>query len=766
MENQSEMDQLTLEQLQNEILKFLPLMSVPDPNKRGEAEKKLLQMSHNQHFFIACTNLYTQNPRTNLMVGILLRNSLGATDVTLRRRIEEKYLNSNNKTEIKKKLLEMKDEISMDCIARIGTLELVRNEWPTFFVDCQTRSLILAINYLKTYNFNFNNYLEMILNRMKDNPDGLIQIVEIFKEKLPNKILNDLLQLCYNKTDINGLKKLFENCFAQIENKTAIINFVATNVDIDDYEPVEFFRVLDSYNFAFDPSCLFNYLNSEDQKANASAEDLLCEVMPKIFNGATPDHIALQEQTVASVEMFLSQQRCDQNNHNLSSSSINLDDINLLPKRSFARLIGCCPQMNRAEFYDIFIKTQAFWTLKKLALFNFEEVSLYLPGIVKSIITAIETSLDEEASELVQILAQQVDGNVYENELTFCFIELLNSLVLATERVPYTEYGKRSAIFSALIELVKSCSGMHSSGLEKLLYYLISKVKESLRIVDKLNTNEFLILEDILTWFISLIEEILRKHQQIGNQEYLESVYDIYYDILNLKRISSLVGDVYISLSSLIIGNSFFLGKMDEIVHFITRDIKYKPGQDTYTFKAAHLLIGDVSQVLSKGILKYSYLAQLVITNLGSDSVQRSLKPVLLSILGDLIFALGTSFIYKDITCEMLQEIINLDRNMDILFIDELRRCAIILLDTLLITFEQEIPNNLLLQFLTKVLNEDDRLHCTSQLLDLAADYLSVYYYENNNENNKSKNNIFTHLVQIGRKVQPEKANNLAALLG
>lgn len=734
MTDLKEIISLSENEVETEIIKYLPLMTLPDPVQRNEAEKKINEMSQSPHFFYILTNLYTKDPRMNMMVGILLRNSLAATDLTLKRRIEEKYHNSSNKEEIKKKLLSMKDEISMDCIAHIGTLELITNKWPTFFSDCQQRSLILCVPYLQDYGFDFTGHLDIILQRMINDTDGLIQIIEIFKNHLSQDRLNFLLQTCFSGFNIEGLTKLFDNFFGRIENKMVFINFVASQINEDDDIPIKFFEVLEKHNFAYNPACLFEYLNSDDQRMQATAESLLCETIQKIFSQSTVEHARLVNETKQNIQQFLMKNQ---------------------EKPSFAKMIGCAPQMNKGEYYAIFVKEEAFWTLQRLAECNFEDLSLYLPDIVKHALIAIENKGDEEACALLQTLAQQVNGDQFENELSFCFIDILNTLVLSSERVAYTEYGKRSAIFSALIELIKTCSQHLKSGLEKLLFYLINKVKESLKIVDRLNTNEFLILEDILTWYVSLIEEILRRHQQ---SEYLESVYDIYYDILNLKKISSLVGDVYISLSTLITENSFFLGKMDDIVQFITRDIKYKPGQDFYTFRAAHLLIGDVSQVLSKGILKYSFLAQLVITNLGSDTVQRSLKPILLSILGDLIFAMGTSFTYKDLTCAMLQEIINLDRNMDIVFIDELRRSATILLDTLLITFEREVNENLILQFFTKILKEDDRYHCTSQLIDLGLDFASIY-------GAVSQKEILLYIVEAGKKAQLEKTYNLIKMI-
>lgn len=730
------------DELEAEILKYLPFMTVPDTIKRNEAERKIFDMSKNPNFFYSLTNLYTQNPSQNMMIGILLRNALSAKDITVKKQVEDKYYNSNHKDEIKRKLLQMRDPISIDCIARIGTLEIIKSQWTEYFLECQDKSLILTCKYLQDYDYDFSEVLNIIINRLRNNYDSLLEIIEIFHNNLSNDLLQTLLKYCISNNNIEGLLKIFDHFFYSIENKEHICDFITKqgsfdtkseqNDNIDEDVLIQLYTILDKYNYLYNPVCLFIYLNSDDPRILSNIENILCDLLPKIFTA--PDQSHLKNITESAIVAFLKK-----NVNNLS----------------FDKMIGCCPQMNDVQYYSRFVHNESFWTLSRISKYNLRQFAVFLPDIIKCTLLSIEKRIDEDACSLLQTLATQMDPDSYENELSFCFIDILNTLVLTSEKISYTEYTKRSAIFSALIELIKTCSKQLNYSLERLLFYLINKVKESLKIINKLNENEFLILEDILTWYITLIEEILKKHSE---SNYFESVYDIYYDILNIKKISSLVGDVYISLSTLISQSSFFLGKIEEIVEFIVRDIKYRPGQDFYTFKAAHLLIGDISEILSKGILKYSFLAEMVITNLGSDSVQRSIKPILLSILSDLIFSMGTSFNYKDLTCGMLKEIIHLDRSMDILFIDELRRCALILLDTLILVFERDIPFYIINLYMGTILKEDERFHCTSQLVDLAIDYIAIF-------DTAQYRDILLSVLSVGQCANKGKVDTLQSML-
>ncbi|ELA47348.1 hypothetical protein VCUG_01117 [Vavraia culicis subsp. floridensis] len=703
MTNNKNYQKLSEEELQAEITASMPFFAHPDQTKRKEIEDAFVQMSMNGKYLYVLSRMYASDPRKYFLAGVLLRNSLMATDPTLKKRIEEKYANSMNKDEIKSHLMGMNDDISVDCVARIASLELIKNEWTDFFGVGNTRSLVLAILYLKDYNFDFINYLDVIYQRLYTEPKDLLKVISIFKDRLSSNRLNHILGTCVEASDLPGLTIIFDNFYKFIVDKNLYFAFVNSLAEKLPAEVIKFYEVLDSHQCPFEASILFKYLESVDAQVVHSVTNLLCSFFDKLFVDGQKTYLPYQDREMLEIKTYLN------NNEG---------------KDSFVLMLGCCPSAYKQNYLDILVCKNAFWPLSRLAEQRFDDLAVCLPQIVKCCLIAIDKEVNEDACQLLQVLSQQVDSEQYENELSFCFIDILNTLILTSERINYTEYEKRAALFSALIETVKGCADSQRAGLEKLLFYLISKVKESLKIVDSLNMNEFLILEDILTYYLSLIEEILRKQK---DTQYIEAVYDIYYDVLSLRRISSLVGDVYISLSALIAENSFFLGKMDELVQFIVRDIKYKQGYDIFTFKAALLLIGDISQVLSKGILKYSFLTELLLNNLSSEYIQRSIKPLLLSILGDLVFAMGTSYAHKDLTCLMLEEILGLDRSLDILFIDDLKKSALILLDTLLITFEREVSKELIVRFLARVSSEDERNHSLRQLLDLSYDYVCFY---------------------------------------
>lgn len=735
MADSAKYQQLSVDELEKRIIMYIPLVAHPDPAKRKEAENILSELSLNSYYLYILSKLYTTDTKKNIIAGIILRNSLMATDPTLRKRIEERYVNSANKDAIKNNLLQMCDDISIDCVSRIASLELINNQWIDYFKICSSQSLVLTVLYLKDYDFNFTSYLDTIYDRLHSNLEQFTKIASIFQGNLSTEKIDYILHMYMNSSDIAGLTVIFDIFFSEIKDKEKYIAFVDNFCVTEPFNVVKFYEMLDIHDFPFSEKILFPYLSdSANTQIIGPVSDILCSFYDKVFLDQQDGYSVLCGRCTNDVEVFL------RDNY---------------AKNSFIIMLGCCPHAFKLAYLDLLIQHSAFWSLSRILKQRFDELAVNLPQIVKCCLVAIDKNVDEEACQLLQIMLQQVSGDQYENELTFCFIDILNTLILTSERISYTEYEKRASIFGALIELVKSCADSQKVGLEKLLYYLVSKIKESLRIVDSLNMNEFLILEDILTYYLGLVEEILKKQKEQG---YIETVYDVYYDILSFKRVSTLIGDVYISLSVLIAENSFFLGKMDEIVQFIVRDIKYRPGYDIFTFKAALLLIGDIAQVLSKGILKYSFLTELILNNLGSENIQRSIKPVLLSVLGDLVFAMGTSYSYKDLTCTMLVEILGLDRNLDILFIDNLKKNGLILLDILLMVFEKEIDKELVINFIERVLNEDERNVSVKQLLDLSCDYVSVYGVD-------MYSDVFNRVVSKGRQQNIETAEKLYNLI-
>lgn len=692
---------LSVTELQNEIIKNINYLRSPDANKRNQAKDEMILLGKSPYYFYALTELYAIDPKKNMIIGVILRNDLTATDPTVRKRIEENFYNSKKIDEIRKKLSECNDEISNHCLAQIGSMQIRRNEWPNFFSECSLKVLFLTIENLKTYRFDFENYQEKILVRMTD-PDSLINIIDIFTDSLDHQKLNFLIQHCLTTKNVANLTKILFHYHRQIENKEILVEFVSNNLQ-NELDVIKFFEVLKSAKYSFDPHILYNFLKSDDSKIIYFTEKLLCDLMDSIFSNKSSYDKNFIQRTKHNADIFLRE---------------NMDNY------SFIRVIYCCPIMFKSDYLEFLLNAKAFCAFRRIAEFDFNQIVIHLPKIITATLSEIENNKSPQACSLIQTIADQTMDGQPENELSFCFIEILNTLILASEKVKYTEYEKRSAIFCALNALIKKCCPNMQSGLEKLLFYLMSKVKESLKIIHTLNDNDFLILEDILTWYITVIEEILNCEQESAH---IEDVYRLFLEILKSRRITSLVGDVYISLSSLIYKYSFFLGKMEELIGFIDRDMKFRRNMDIYTFKAAHLLIGDIAQILSKGLLKYGFLTENVLENLASNFVPKTIKPILLSILSDLIYAMGNSYKHKDLTLDMLKDIFSIDRNSDILFVDYLRKNAILLLNTMIMSFSDEIDKNLCITFISKTFNEDEDWHCLDELINISRDFILVY---------------------------------------
>jgi importin subunit beta-1 len=226
----------------------------------------------------------------------------------------------------------------------------------------------------------------------------------------------------------------------------------------------------------------------------------------------------------------------------------------------------------------------------------------------------------------------------FENHLTFFYFKMLDVLIQASERVSYNNFPLRTAIFSALNELIKSCAEANIIILDKLLTYLLMKINECLQVIDRASSDQFHVLEDIVSNFIisSQIAFVTRKEENMP--EHKKKLFNAILHTLSMNKQSSLFSDVYIALSHLCTPNSYFICNISQIIPFLVRDLN---GSDSGNIKAAVNLVGDIANTCHQAFLSYSsHIIPPLMSCLSREDVPREIKPGVLSVFGDM----GRSF--------------------------------------------------------------------------------------------------------------------------
>ncbi|KAG0439546.1 Importin subunit beta-1 [Dictyocoela muelleri] len=327
----------------------------------------------------------------------------------------------------------------------------------------------------------------------------------------------------------------------------------------------------------------------------------------------------------------------------------------------------------------------------------------------------------------------------FENLLSPFYIKIMNVVVLTIERVDISNMNLRLALFSALNELVKCTSTFSMAELDRLLDFILVKIDECLNVAHTLPSDKFLIFEDIMSNYIILLQTIVSVRTESQLRDKREQILQTFIKILSLKRNSTIFADVYIALSHLCSKTSYFTIKIDRIIPYMHRDFLCATSQtefgltDNLTMKALVNFVGDLANLLCLGFLKYSsQLVNDLIMCLTTDLVTREIKSEILCILGDIAMALGPSYgTYLNITLDMIKQILLLDRNQNIVYIDNLRLNSLQLLTCIIIGMNNDplLSNKIefIIPMIIKIHDEDERDYCLLETLRLVSDILDLF---------------------------------------
>lgn len=382
------------------------------------------------------------------------------------------------------------------------------------------------------------------------------------------------------------------------------------------------------------------------------------------------------------------------------------------------------------------LRETSLWSLSKICETNFDAVDagVVLPDMIYNTMHVVQENTKHSiyAAYLVSGMSTYVAGGKnktwdYENQLSFFYYDILDVVVRAIEIADVKDFKLRRALFTALTDLITSASENVSTILNELLKYLITKSTQCLKYQD--NTEQFLVIEDIVSSYIIVIQNIIlaRTEDKVGEMK--DQVLCLFVDVLRSRQ-SYIHGDVYITLSVLCTPTSYFTLNISKFVSFLVRDLR---STDFYILKAAINLVGDVANSLNQGFLVYSeQLVPELIKCLMSPSIHRDLKPILLSVFGDVALSMGTSFSpYLDMTMHILAQIAGLQRRFSEAFVDLLRKNAVQMVDcvTIALGHHAKVRENLenVVLFIQKVVSEDEDKRCTKDCVNLLGDLLKAF---------------------------------------
>ncbi|TBU15828.1 importin beta [Ordospora colligata] len=389
-------------------------------------------------------------------------------------------------------------------------------------------------------------------------------------------------------------------------------------------------------------------------------------------------------------------------------------------------------------------KESCLWALSKAAECNFYALVEYLPAIISKcggivlegskpsmgaawVMNCVFDSVyklrknETYAKHLPKDIKRNADGFV-EIFLVKQYLDVVNMLVKGTEMVSLNDSGLRIALFSALNSLISVCPPMLQSILSGFYEYTARKIDECVGVLGHATQDQILVVEDVLSNYIGLIEAITMSRKTDG----VEDVMGVFLKILESTPTIAF-GEVYISVSNL---STKFVPHVSILLPYIIRDMKCT---DKFVLNSVINLVGRLASTMGTDFsIIASVIMPLLGQCLGSESTPKELKPVILSVFGDIALALEKGFEpHVEMVAMLFSQIAELDFRYDKDYVEELRKNSLQLVNCSLVAVgdcmkvRSAVPRILSIAHVINASDENGRVH--EQMLGLIDDLVMMY---------------------------------------
>lgn len=297
----------------------------------------------------------------------------------------------------------------------------------------------------------------------------------------------------------------------------------------------------------------------------------------------------------------------------------------------------------------------------------------YIPNIIEKCNFIISES--RESSENAIWVYYSMLSSIQNSEspeiagiINFNFVNILSTLINRLDRTNITDYNIRNALNTTLSELILYCPRDMSEILEKLTNYLLNKISESLQYFTNATKEQILVLEDILSNHIVLLQVVLAARKSFDKNQ----ISTAFTACLQIPENSSF-GEIYIALSKLIDPLSDYLRNF---IPYIVRDIE---GKDPFVIKSALNLLSDIAIELGDPFSEFTPIVMpALIGSMSSSSTPLDLKPTIINVFGDIALSIGVAFkSYIEMSVVLFSQINSLNRNDDEAYVDALRKSVL-----------------------------------------------------------------------------------------
>ncbi|GIY74129.1 importin subunit beta-1 [Caerostris darwini] len=319
---------------------------------------------------------------------------------------------------------------------------------------------------------------------------------------------------------------------------------------------------------------------------------------------------------------------------------------------------------------SVIVRDTVAWTIGRVCELNPEAAvnEAYLKPLLEALVKGLTaeprvaanvcwafSSLAEAAFEAAEVPDENQEPNTYC--LSEYFEIIVAKLLETTERPDGNQANLRNAAYEALMELVKNSPKDCYVWVQKTTMIILERLNHVLALETHIqNTSDRAQYNDLQSLLCATLQSVLRKMTPEDAPKISDAIMAALLQMFSSTGKSGGVQeDALMAVSMLVeVLGETFLKYMDAFMPYLVVGLKNHAEYQVCT--AAVGLTGDICRSLSMKVLPYcDEIMTMLMENLSNTAVNRSVKPQILSVFGDIALAIGPNFRkYLDIVIQTL----------------------------------------------------------------------------------------------------------------
>jgi len=293
------------------------------------------------------------------------------------------------------------------------------------------------------------------------------------------------------------------------------------------------------------------------------------------------------------------------------------------------------------------VRDTSAWTIGRICHRSMEHVSKFLKELVHALLQALrdEPQVAKNVCWAVHNLAEIFEDDVdsVSGALSEYAEPIIAALLETTNRPDSDEFNLRPSAYEALSMILQYIPQGNVGLVSKCVPVLIDKLQNSLQ-NPGLTAEDQAIAADTQGLICGALQIATQRLKGVGVAPFADRMMQCFQHVLNQGRSASVSEEVLMAIGSLADAlEQDFVKYIESTMPFLIYGLR---SHDQYQVCSVAVgVVGDLCRAVKRQISPYSeQIVLYLLQALGSDELDKSVKPPMLSCLGDIAMAIGGEF--------------------------------------------------------------------------------------------------------------------------